>query len=69
MILRRSNSDPKKLTVIRFTWRNIVAGKSPDIELLAGDTVSIPPSAQSVASRDLLGIIGGLTPLGLLIPH
>lgn len=42
-IFRHPDNDPKNTLVIPFKWKEIQAGKSPDIELQPGDTVWITP--------------------------
>lgn len=60
-IIRHPDSDPKKTRIIAFNWKEITAGKSPDIELQPGDTVMIAPGVQPKPAIDIFGVLGGLT--------
>ena len=63
VIYRHPDNDPKNTRVIAFNWDQINKGKSPDIELLPGDSITIPAGVQPPPRPDLFSIIGGLSAL------
>ncbi len=46
IIFRHPDNDAKHSQIIPFSYRDIAKGKAQDIELLAGDTITIPTGTQ-----------------------
>ncbi len=61
-IFRHPDNDPKNTRVISFNWKEISKSKTPDIELLPGDSVWLTPGAAPTRpSTDIFTIMGAFS--------
>ncbi len=61
-IFRHPDNDPKNTKVISFNWKDISKSKSPDIELLPGDSVWMTPGTPPMRPPvDIFTIMGAFS--------
>jgi len=65
-IYRHPDNDPKNSRVIPFNWEQISKGKSPDVELLPGDSVFISPGVPPAPRADVFSYLNGLSSLSFI---
>ena len=69
IIFRHPDNDAKHSQIIPFSYRDIAKGKAQDVELLPGDTITIPtgtpPRGRDIF--DYVGLVSSVAYLGLLV--
>lgn len=58
-LFRHPDNDPKHTQIVKFSWDAIQKGKMPDLELLPGDSIYVPPGTapKQISFESVLGTL------------